>query len=297
MENLTVDFMWMQLLVNSLALGSFYALIALGFALIFGVTRTFNLAHGELILLGGYISYFLFKGEGIHILWTLPPSMLALLGAALVLHAILRRVREPYELNTLVVTFGLALVLQNAMLVIFTADYRLIGHGRQFFLESLDAYVSDTQITVFLTSLLATLSVHFLMRRTFLGKALRATIQDREAARLAGIHVDHMTLIAFGTGGALIGLAGPLYAQTTYLHPFGGSEPTLLAIIVSIFAGVGRTRGLLLGGWLLGTIESATVFFLGGSWREMVSAMILIGLLLLRPEGLWSERSKPGREA
>jgi branched-chain amino acid transport system permease protein len=296
MESFTVDFMWMQLLLNSLALGSFYALIALGFALIFGVTRTFNLAHGELILLGGYTAYFLSRGYGIHILWTLPFSMLTLLCAATILHAILRRVREPYELNTLVVTFGLALLLQNAMLSLFTADYRLISHGSRFFLESLDAYVSDTQITVFLTSLLATLSVHFIMRRTFLGKALRATIQDREAARLAGIHVDHMTLVAFGMGGALIGLAGPLYAQTTYLHPFGGSEPTLLAIIISIFAGVGRTRGLLLGGWLLGTLESVTVFFLGGSWREMVSAVILIGLLLLRPQGLWSEPGKSGGE-
>jgi branched-chain amino acid transport system permease protein len=297
MENLTVDFMWMQLLVNSLALGSFYALIALGFALIFGVTRTFNLAHGELLLLGGYIAYFLCKGHGAHVLWTLPFSMGALLGAALILHAILRRVREPYELNSLVVTFGLALVLQNAMLALVTADYRLLSHGRLFFLESLDAYVSEAQITVFFTSLLATLSVHFLMRRTFLGKALRATIQDREAARLAGIHVDHMALIAFGMGGMLVGLAGPLYAQTAYLHPFGGSEPTLLAIVVSIFAGVGRTRGLLLGGWLLGAIESATVFFLGGSWREMVSAMILIALLLLMPEGLWSDRRKAGEEA
>jgi branched-chain amino acid transport system permease protein len=296
MEVFPVDFMWMQLLVNSLTLGSFYALIALGFALIFGVTHTFNLAHGELILLGGYVAYLLSKGQGIHILWTLPFSMLALLGAALTLHAVLKRVREPYELNTLVVTFGLALVLQNAMLAFFTADYRLISHGRLFFIEPLGAYVSDTQITIFLTSLLATLSVHFLMRRTFLGKALRATIQDREAARLAGIHVEHMTLIAFGLGGILIGLAGPLYAQTTYLHPFGGSEPTLLAIIVSIFAGVGRTRGLLLGGWLLGTFESTTVFFLGGSWREMASAVILISLLLLRPEGLWSVRSRAGRE-
>jgi branched-chain amino acid transport system permease protein len=288
--------MWMQLLVNSLALGSFYALIALGFALIFGVTHAFNLAHGELILLGGYIAYLLTKGFGFHILWTLPFSVLAMLGAALALHAILRRVREPYELNTLVVTFGLALVLQNVMLSLFTADYRLISHGKPFFLESLDAYVSDTQLIVFLTSLVATLSIHLLMRKTFLGKALRATIQDREAARLAGIHVDHMTLIAFGMGGVLIGVAGPLYAQTTYLHPFGGSEPTLLAIIVSIFAGVGRTRGLLLGGWLLGTIESATVFYLGASWRELVTAMILIALLLLRPEGLWSGRSKGGGE-
>lgn len=289
--------MWMQLLVNSLALGSFYALIALGFALIFGVTRAFNLAHGELILLGGYIAYFLHRGYGMPVIWTVPFSIASLVTASLLLHGLLRRIREPLELNTLVVTFGLALVLQNGMLYLFTADYRLIGHGSLFHLKSLDAYISDTQISMVLTSLLATLAVHFLMRKTFLGKALRATIQDRQAARLAGIHVDHMTLVAFGLGGALIGLAGPLYAQMAYLHPFGGSEPTLLAIIVSIFAGVGRTRGLLLGGWLLGALESSTIFFLGGSWRELVTAVLLIALLLLKPEGLWAGRAEAGADA
>lgn len=284
--------MWMQLLVNSLALGSFYALVALGFSIIFGVTHAFNLAHGELILLGGYLAFALTKVCGLNILWTLPFSIVALLCAALALHWLLRRVHEPYELNTLVITFGLSLVLQNVMLFFFTADYRLMERGKVFRLETIGVFISDAQIALVFTSLLATVLIHFLMRRTFLGKALRATIQDREAARLTGIHVDHMTLIAFSLGGILIGVAGPLYAQTTYLHPSGGAEPTLIAIILTIFAGVGRTRGLLLGGWLLGFIESTTVFFLGASWRELVSAVILMGLLLLMPEGLLTCRRK-----
>ena len=170
--------MWIQLLVNSLTLGSFYALIALGFALIFGVTRAFNLAHGELILLGGYIAYLLNRGYGVPLIWTVPVSIGAVLIATLLLHRILRQVGEPFELNTLVVTFGTALVLQNLMLYLFTADYRLIGHGAVFHLEAFEAYISDTQIAIIGMSLLATLAVHFLMRKTFLGKALRATIQD-----------------------------------------------------------------------------------------------------------------------
>jgi branched-chain amino acid transport system permease protein len=289
--------MWMQLLVNSLALGSFYALVALGFSVIFGVTHAFNLAHGELILLGGYLAFALTKVCGLHILWTLPFSILALLCAALALHGLLRRVHEPYELNTLVITFGLSLMLQNVMLFFFSADYRLMDRGRLFRLESIGVFISDAQIALVLTSLLATLLLHFLMRKTFLGKALRATIQDREAARLSGIHVDRMTLFAFGLGGILIGVAGPLYAQTTYLHPSGGAEPTLIAVILTIFAGVGRTRGLLLGGWLLGLIESTTVFFLGAGWRELVSAVILVGLLIMRPEGLlpWHRKMRRTR--
>lgn len=283
--------MWMQLLVNSLALGSFYTLVALGFSLIFGVTHAFNLAHGELILLGAYLAYAVAKGYGHHILWAWPLCMVVLLFAALALHFLLQRVKEPFELNSLVVTFGLALVLQNLMLFAFTADYHLTRPERLFFSELLGVYISDAQLAVFFTSLTATFLVHFLMRKTFLGKALRATIQDREAARLAGIHVDHMTLIAFSVGGILIGISGPLYAQSTYLHPSGGAEPTLIAIILSIFAGVGRTRGLLAGGWLLGAVESATTFYMGANWREMVTSLILIGLLLLRPRGLQTRGS------
>ena len=95
----------------------------------------------------------------------------------------------------------------------------------------------------------------------------------------------------------LIGLAGPLYAQREYLHPFGGMEATLIAVIITIFAGVGRIRGILLGGWILGVVESLTVFFLGASWRELMSALILIVLIILRPEGVLSKggRSKKWR--
>jgi branched-chain amino acid transport system permease protein len=141
-------------------------------------------------------------------------------------------------------------------------------------------------------SLLATASVYLMLRKTFLGKALRATIQDREAAKLAGIHVGHMSVIAFAIGGGLIGLAGPLYARTAYLHPFGGTEATLIAIIITIFAGMGHIRSILLGGWTLGFVESLTVYTLGSSWRELVTALLLITLLLLRPQGFLPEGIK-----
>ncbi|NTU47588.1 MAG: branched-chain amino acid ABC transporter permease, partial [Syntrophobacteraceae bacterium] len=105
-------------------------------------------------------------------------------------------------------------------------------------------------------------------------------------ARLAGIDVGSMHLVAFAVGGLLIGVAGPLYARTAYLHPFGGIEATLVAVVLTIFAGVGRIRGLLAGGWVLGLVESATVLLLGSGWRELASAVALIVLLVLRPEGL-----------
>lgn len=284
---------FLQLLINALSFGSFYALVALGFALIFGVTHAFNLAHGELILLGGYFAYFLVKSLHLPFLSTLPACMLFLTIAAVLLQKLLRRVKAPYELNTLVVTFGLALVLQNVMLILFTADYRLLPSVTlPFKLTILDLKITEAQMMDIAVSLVATTALHLLLRKTFLGKALRATIQDREAAKLVGINVGRMSLIAFMLGGALIGLAGPLYARTAYLQPAGGTEATLIAIVITIFAGVGRIRGILLGGWALGVTESLSVYLLGSGWRELVSAVLLISLLVLQPEGLLPRRSR-----
>lgn len=283
--------MLLRLLTNSFSLGSFYALIALGFSLIFGVTRTFNLAHGELILLSGYLAYALGRFADVPLILVLPICMTALILLSLLLNQLLRRVQQPFQVNSLVLTFGLALVLQNGMLFFFSANYRLLKPASSpLEIPFLGLFLTSTQATIIVLSMLATGLVHVLLRKTFLGKALRATIQDMEAARLAGIHIGHMSLIAFGIGGALVGLAGPLYARTAYLHPFGGTEATLMAIIITVFAGVGRTRGILLGGWTLGCVETLTTFLLGSSWRELVSALILIALLLWRPDGILSGR-------
>jgi branched-chain amino acid transport system permease protein len=289
--------MLVQLLIDSFSIGSFYALVALGFSLIFGVTHAFNLAHGELILLSGYLAYTLGKHFNIPFVCTLPVCMLALVFVAMLLHQLLRRVKEPFELNSLVVTFGLALLLQNAMLYGFSADYRLIPLAPVPTLDfpRLHVFITKPQLTLVGLSLLVTASIYLLWRKTFLGKALRATIQDREAARLAGINVEHMSLIAFILGGMLIGLAGPLYAQREYLHPFGGMEATLIGIIITIFAGVGRIRGILLGGWILGGVESTTVFFLGASWRELVSALVLIILVIARPAGVLTKGARSAK--
>ncbi len=278
---------WVHLLATGFSLGSFYALVALGFSLIFGITRAFNLAHGELIVLAGYLAFALWKYYQAPFLLTLPLCLLTLALVALPLCLLLRRLGEPYGLNTLVVTFGLALLLQNLMLVLFSADYRLIRFEFPVLtLPGSEVTLSGNQIILVLLSLLATGMVHVLLHYTFLGKALRATIQDPEAARVAGINVNRMGLIAFGLGGLLIGLAGPLYGQNMYLYPTAGTEATLLAVIITIFAGVGRIRTLLIGGWLLGLAESAAILSLGSRWRELVAAAVLLALLALRPEGI-----------
>jgi branched-chain amino acid transport system permease protein len=284
---------WAHILATGFSLGSFYALVALGFSLIFGITRAFNLAHGELIVLAGYLAFALWKFYQVPFLLTFPPCLMALALVALPLCLLLRRLKEPYALNTLVVTFGLALLLQNLMLVLFSADYRLIRPelANSTFLGT-DFPFSINQIILVVLSLVATGAVHVMLHHTFLGKALRATIQDSEAAQVAGINIKLMALVAFGLGGMLIGLAGPLYGKNMYLYPTAGIGATLIAIILTIFAGVGRIRTLLIGGWLLGLAESATILTLGSKWRELVAAAVLLTLLTFRPEGISARKQE-----
>ena len=279
--------MWTTVVVSGITLGSFYTLIALGFALIFGVTHTFNLAHGELLVLAGYVAYWLWKTSGVSLLFTFPAAVLVTLVVCLLLQRLFSRLKEPLELNSIVMSFGVAILLQNGMLFFFSGDYRLIrvptlNQGLHF--NAL--YLSYGQLTLLVLSLVVIGLLYLLMRHTYLGKALRATIQDREAAALAGINVGGMGLLAFAIGAILIGLAGPLYGCVHYLYPTAGLQATLLAITITIFAGVGRIRGLILGGWILGFAESSAVVLLGASWRELVAALLLITLLALRPQGI-----------
>lgn len=284
---------WQQAIISGFSLGSFYVLMALGFSLIFGVTHAFNLAHGDLILLAGYLAYSLWQFGHLSFYLTLPICILCLPLAALGLQWLLRRLPPPFELNSLVVTFGLAIILQNLFLAAFSADFRLIMLPAVTVLNlpSWSMLITANQALLLVLSLVATAIVYLFLHKTFAGKALRATIQNREGAALAGIKVEQMQLIAFAVGGGLIGLAGPLFAANMYLYPAGGMEATLVAIIITIAAGVGRIRSLLLCGWLLGLAESLAILFIGTSWREFISAFILILILVWRPEGLSAKKA------
>jgi branched-chain amino acid transport system permease protein len=279
--------MWITIFVSGISLGSFYVLVALGFALIFGVTRNFNLAHGDLIVLAGYSAYWLWKVWAFPFVFTFPFAILVILLVSLGLQRLFSRLRDPIELNSIVLSFGVAVLIQNSMLFCFSGDYRLIripilNQGPHIF----GLYISYGQLTLSFSSLIILGILYLLMYRTYLGKALRATIQDKEAASLAGINITAMGTLAFCIGAVLIGFAGPLYGCIHYLYPSTGHEATLVAITITIFAGVGRLGSIILAGWILGLAESFTVVLCGSSWRELVSAVLLLTLLAFRPRGL-----------
>jgi len=285
--------MWTTALVSGIALGSFYTLIALGFALIFGVTRNFNLAHGELVVLAGYVAYWLWKLWAWPFVLTFPFAIMVMLLVCLILQRLFARLNEPLEINSIVLSFGIAILIQNGMLFIFSGNYRLIripilNQGYHFS----GIYLSYAQLTLLVLSLIVIGLLYLLMRQTYLGKALRATIQDKEAAALAGINVTAMGTLAFCIGAILVGLAGPLYGCIHYLYPSSGYDVTLVAVTITIFAGVGRIHGVILAGWIIGLAESFAVIHLGSSWREMVSAVMLLSLLALKPYGILGKKEQ-----
>lgn len=276
-----------QAVVAGLANGAFYAFLALSFAVILALTRTLNLAHGELVVLGGYVGYAAGRAWGLPPLLLVPIAALALVPVGLVWRALLARVREPVELNSLVLTFGLSLLLQNAMLGAWSADYRLIATG-----GDAPAWLglAPPRAAAALVGLGTILALQLLLSRTRWGAALRATSRDAETAALMGVNTDRVSVWSFAVAAAIAGAGGVLFAAFHYLHPAAGVELTLLAVTLAILGGVGRLPGLLLGGLLVGLAESLTLAWAGTRWRELVVAILLIGALLVRSRGVAAGR-------
>lgn len=268
-------------------LGCFYALMALGFSIVMGVSRALNLAHGELIILGGYVGYGLWATFAMHPIALVPIGAAALLPLAFVWQCLIRRLPEPKELNSLVLTFGLSLLLQNVIWVLWQGEYRLIADAS--FTGSVrlgPVLVNHGRLVVAVVALAAVLLLWLGLTRTRWGRAVRATSVDPEAAALLGINVDRATRTSFLLAAGLSGGTGVLFATLHYLYPAAGIELTLLAIVLTIWAGVGRLRSVLVAGLLLGLVEAVTVTSAGPGWREPAVALLLLGSLLARSGGL-----------
>ncbi|MGH7318038.1 MAG: branched-chain amino acid ABC transporter permease, partial [Candidatus Rokuibacteriota bacterium] len=251
-----------QAVVAGLANGAFYAFLALPFALILALTRALNLAHGDLVVLGGYVGYAAGRTFSLPLIWLAPLAALALVPVGLVWRALLARVREPVELNSLVLTFGLSLLLQNAMLAAWSADYRLIAGDRATTTAWLLGLAPGRAVAA-AVGLGTILGLHIFVSRTRWGAVLRATSRDAETAALMGINTDRVSTASFAVSAAMAGVGGVLFAAVHYLHPSAGVELTLLAVTLAIFGntwgGKGRLSGLLLGGLAVGLSESLVV--------------------------------------
>lgn len=277
-----------QALVSGLLIGGVYALIGIGLTLIFGVMRIINFAHGELLMLGMYATYFLFAL--LHVdpfLSVIIVAPLLFLVGALLQKTILNRASGALPQNQILLTIGLGLILSNAVMLAFTSDYKIVTTTYSSASVTMGGIsISKPMAISFAITCAITAALYWFLLKTDTGQAIRATAQDREAARLMGIDVRRMSILAFGLGSALAGTAGALIAPTYYIFPQVGSVFTLKAFVITVLGGMGSVVGATLGGVLIGVAESVGGVYAGAGWKDVVVFVLFLLVLLFKPSGL-----------
>ncbi|MGB3071659.1 MAG: branched-chain amino acid ABC transporter permease [Ottowia sp.] len=279
-----------QILINGLVLGGMYLLVAVGFTLVFSIMRIVNFAHGEFFMLGGFAVYFGSVTMGL-------PYGIALLLAALAvgligvgIELLVFRPFRSDELNAMIASLGLAIIVQNVALVAFGPNPRSMDLPMEGAVEIGDLTVPAPRLFVMASAVAVFLIFHGLMAHTRLGRALRALAQDPETARIQGIRTERMIPLAFGIGAALAATAGALMGPVFSISPFTGSAPMLKAFIVVILGGLGSIPGAALGGLLLGIFESLTGTLLGAAISDVLQMLLVIAVLMFRPWGLLGQK-------
>jgi branched-chain amino acid transport system permease protein len=285
-----------QNLVFGLLVGALYGLVALGLSLIFGVTKFLNVAHGELLMFGGYATFWAFSLLGLDPFLTIPLTVvfLLLIGAVLYMLVFSRTANLPEETkikNTLLVAFGLSVILQNLALRFWTADERGITTsyaGVAF--TVLGVRFPLVRVASLVVAVIFLIALQVFLKKTYTGKAIRATVQNWEAASLMGIDTHKVYLLSFAMGAALAGVAGTLVTVNYSIQPAMGLGWTMKALIVMVLGGLGNIPGTFIGGLILGVTESATSFFISSNYREVAGLVLFILVLIFRPQGLFGTK-------
>jgi branched-chain amino acid transport system permease protein len=277
-----------QVLINGVLLGGFYAIMALGLALVWGVLNIVNLAHGAFIMLGAYLSWYLYQYGGIDPFIGLPlnAAIMFAVGYAMQRGLLNLIVRAPI-FKTLLITFGIEVVLTYLAQLVFTADFRTINPpyaGDNITLGSV--VIPDVRLFAFVAAIVLTLAMWVFLLRTKLGRAIRATAQNLVAARLYGVEPRHLYAMTFGIGIGLAGAAGALYGVTSQINPYIGASLTAKSFAISIIGGLENPLGVIVGGLALGIIESLALLYLGATFGDVATFGVLVLVLIVRPTGL-----------
>lgn len=285
-----------ELVVHGCIWGSLYALAALGLNLIYGVMKILNVAHGELVMLGAYTTFWLFTLTGLSPLVSLVVSgpLFFVGGVALqrlIVTPILRKARtiEALERGTLLAFFAMLVIFQNGAILAFTSDYRVVEYLPQP-VAVLGVSIAGRRLVVFGASLFITIGLYAFLMRTRIGKAIRAVAQDREAAMLVSINTDRIGLVSFGLGAALAGMAGTLLSLIYVITPTVGLVFTLKAFTIMIVGGLGNVLGNLAAGVGLGVMESVGGFVVGEGYKELFDYSLLLVVVLVLSYGYLERR-------
>jgi branched-chain amino acid transport system permease protein len=284
-----------QHIVNGLIVGGGYALMGIGLTLIFGIMRVVNFAHGEFFMMGAFFLFTLFSLWGLNFFMA---SVLSVLGVglvgAVVERLILRRLRQtPIEIPMLA-TVALSVIIQNAAILIWDPSPKTIKHVFSPLPMTLGP-IHMVSIRVFagLVAVALIVGSHLLIQKTRIGRAMRATFQDTDMARLAGVDVDKVYMFTFGFGAALAGASGALLGAVFWVYPAMGDLAALKSFAVVIMGGLGNFLGAIVGGLLLGVSESLGAGYISSGYKDAIGFVLIILLLLWRPQGLFGKKVLP----
>lgn len=286
---------WIQQLVNGISLGSIYALIALGYTMVYGIIKLINFAHGDVFMIGAFIGFYAIAQ------WELgffPALLLAMVVCAvfgvLIERIAYKRLRNATRIAALITAIGVSLLIEYTTIFFRGAQpaaYPEVVKNK--ILNVFGVQISSTSILILSVSIVLMILLQFIVHKTKIGKAMRAVSHDADAARLMGINVDHTISATFAIGSALAGAAGVIFGvYYTKIDPLMGVIPGVKAFIAAVLGGIGIIPGAMVGGMLLGVVESM-VSALGYSlWRDAAAFVILILILIFRPSGIFGKNAR-----
>ncbi|MGB6154505.1 branched-chain amino acid ABC transporter permease [Castellaniella sp.] len=278
----------LQVLINGILQGGLYAIVALGLALVWGVLNIVNLSHGAFIMLGAYISWYSFQWLHLDPFLGLPLTALVMFGVGYgIQRGILNLIVRSPMFNTLLITFGMEVVLTYLAQLVFSADFRTINpvySGQNITISGIT--IPLVRLGACVMAIVLTLLMWYFLLKTRLGRAIRATAQNLSAARLYGVEPRHLYAVTFGLGLALAGAAGGLYGTVSQINPYIGATLTAKSFAIAIIGGLDTPLGVIAGGLILGLIEALTTLYIGATYADVASFGVLVLVLIVRPTGL-----------
>jgi branched-chain amino acid transport system permease protein len=280
-----------QLVISGLLIGSIYALMSIGLTLIFGVLRVVNFAHGEFLMIAMYGVWAFSRLLGLNPYFAaiaVVPAMF--LFGALVYRLVIGSALARPHLVVVFATMGLSIFLQNIALMAMTADLRDVP---PIFARSISiggVYIKGELLLGFIVTLCCTVILQWVIKRTFLGKAIRATVQDGEAAKLMGIAVPRIFLITFAAGSALVGLAACVMVPLFSVFPTVGLNFVLIAFVIVVLGGMGSIEGALLGGFCVGVVQSVSAYYVAPAFGQLFFFLLFLLVMIFRPNGLFGQK-------
>ena len=284
---------WANVAIQGMLLGGLYALFATGLALVFGVMRMVNLAHGDLGILAAFVALFIIQSFGLPLLWASVVTIIIMFLVGYVLQrGLLNRTLGVDDTRPIVVTFGLSIIIQNALIMKFSADSQGLDAGK---IENISVKITNQlsigwfPLIVFVIAIVVIAALQFFLARAKLGRAFRATSDDREAAELMGINNKHIYSLAMAIALAIVAVAGILLAIRTTFDPTQGSFRLIYAFEAVIMGGMGSMWGTLLGGIVLGMSQTIGTQAFGAGWGLVVGHLVFLTVLAVRPSGFFAK--------